>query len=372
MKIANRSSGIQRPDADVSLRGRSSLGMRRWIIRFALSYCLILLPSFGSAQTSSAGELVKLVDGVYVQVVSPDSNAVSNSGIVVLDHFVVVFDTHFTPEAGQLLLARIQSLTSKPVRYIVDSHFHPDHTHGNQSFPNAPLIVGSTNTRRDMLGSDLPALNRILSVTREQLEKARNDVALEPDTKVQERMRRDISNRQALVDTLSRLRILAPLLTLDDNLTILDGARELRLSYLGNGHTEGDVVLFLPSEKIVFAGDLFFNAAIPNTQDANLLDWMKTLDELLKLEADRFVPGHGPVGTRVDVQEFLNYLEELKSLVEPAIERGDTIEQVLETPIPSKYSSYRFQNLFKPNLEKMYKELKARQLASPPAPKPPQ
>lgn len=339
--------------------------------------CLLLSPSFASAQTSpsaarDAGELVKLADGVYAQIVTPDGNAVSNSGIVLLEHSVVVFDTHFTPEAGQLLLARIQSLTAKPVRYVINSHFHPDHTHGNQAFPNVPLIIGSTNTRRDMLESDLPSLNRVLSVTKEQLEKARKEVALEPDPKLQERMRREINNRQSLTDTLSRLKILPPVMTLDDTLTILEGARELRLISVGNGHTDGDVVLFLPAEKIAFVADLFFNAAIPNAQDANLLEWMKTLEELLTLDADRFVPGHGPVGTRVDVKEFLGYLEDLKSLVEPAVARGDSIEQVLEIPVPGKYSSYRFQNFFRPNLEKMYKELKAQQLASSPAPKPPE
>ena len=89
---------------------------------------------------------------------------------------------------------------------------------------------------------------------------------------------------------------------------------------------------------------------------------MKALEELTKLDADRFVPGHGAVGTKQEVKQFLGYFQELKALVEPAVARGDTIEQVLEIPVPSKYAGYRFQNLFRPNLEKMYRELKALQL----------
>ncbi len=340
--------------------------------RLVVLCCLGLVPSIPAGQNAPAGELVKLADGIYAQVVSPDGNAVSNSGIVVLEHFVIVFDTHFTPEAGQVLLARIQSVTPKPVRFVVDSHFHSDHTHGNQSFPNSPNIVGSTNTRRDMLGSDLPSLNRALSAAREQMERARKEIALEPDTKAQEKMRRDSTNRQSLVDTLSRLKILPPVMTVDDTLSILDGPREIRLISLGTGHTDGDLVLFVPSEKVVFTGDLFFNAAIPNAQDATLLDWMKALDQLLDLDADRFVPGHGPVGTRVDVKQFLAYFEELKKLVEAALDRGDTIEQVLETPVPDQYSSFRFQNFYKQNLEKMYKELKDLKARESPVPKPPE
>jgi glyoxylase-like metal-dependent hydrolase (beta-lactamase superfamily II) len=309
-------------------------------------------------------DISKLADGVYAQIVAPENvAAVSNSGIVVLDGGVLVFDTHFTPDAGQLLLAGIQSLTPKPVRFLVLSHFHPDHTHGNQVFPNAPLIIGNTNSRRDMLQQDIPSLSRVLAVTRDQLERARKEVLTETEPKVQERMRAAINNRQALVDALSRLKILPPLVTVDDELSILDPAREIRLLCLGFGHTEGDLVMFLPAEKIVFTGDLFFYEGIPNTQDGNILDWMKTLEELTKLDADRFVPGHGPVGTKQDVKLFLGYFEDLKALVEPAVTRGDTIEQVLETPVPSKYAAYRFQNLFRPNLEKMYRELKARQLA---------
>jgi len=336
----------------------------RFTLLLALWSCPVppLTGQSGSQTLKPGGELSRLAEGVYAHIVTPDGNAISNSGIILLDHSVVVFDTHFTPEAGQLLLARVQSITPKPVRYVINSHFHPDHTHGNQAFPNTPFIIGSTNTRRDMLQSDLPSLNRILNLTRDQIERARKEVDSEPDAKMQERMRGDINSRQSLADNLARLKILAPATTLDDSMTIVEG-REARLLCLGNGHTDGDIVLFLPAEKIVFAGDLFFNEAIPNAQDASLLEWIKTLEVLSGLDAERFVPGHGPVGTKSDVNEFRGYLEDLKALVEPAVGRGDTLEQVLAIPVPDKYASYRFQNLFQPNLERMYKELKALQNA---------
>jgi cyclase len=353
--------------------------MLKLALRAATAAVFLMLLSPGKAVGQSKPpaaakeppDITKLAEGVYAQIVSPDNSAaISNSGIVLLDRGVLLFDTHLTPEAGQLLLARVQSLTAKPVRYLVNSHFHPDHTHGNQVFPNSPLIIGSTNARRDMLQQDIPSLNRALSVTRDQLERAKREVLTETEPKVQERMRASISSRQALVDSLSRLKILPPLITVDDALTISDPAREIRLLYLGNAHTDGDLVLYLPAEKIVFAGDVFFQEGMPNSQDASFLDWMKTLEELAKLDADRFVPGHGNVGTKQDVNEFLGYLQELRQLVEPAVTRGDPLEQVLEISVPSKYSGYRFQNLFRPNLEKMYRELKARQLADAAKPKP--
>jgi glyoxylase-like metal-dependent hydrolase (beta-lactamase superfamily II) len=161
---------------------------------------------------------------------------------------------------------------------------------------------------------------------------------------------------------LSSLRILAPSVTLDDSLSIVDGGREVTLLYLGPGHTEGDILLHLPGEKIAFLGDLFFHDAIPNVEDASLLDWRKTLREVLKLDAETFVPGHGRVGTRQDVEEFLGFLEDLKALVEPAVKRGDSLEQVVhDLRLPAKYASFGFQNFFPANLQKMYGELKAAQ-----------
>jgi glyoxylase-like metal-dependent hydrolase (beta-lactamase superfamily II) len=330
--------------------------------------CAVCFPISGISLVSDA-ELTKLAEGVYVSVVSPDSNAVSNSGVVVLGRGVLVFDTHFTPEAGQALLTEIQAVTAKPVRYLVNSHFHSDHTHGNQAFPRAQSIIASTNGRRDILQKDMAAMSRTVATAQSQLERMRKDAAAEKDPAQKDALLRQAAARKSFLDRLLRLKILPPTMTFDDSLVIQDGTREVRLLYLGVGHTEGDAVLFLPAEKIAFVGDLFFNSAFPNCQDANLLAWMKTLEEVLKLDAEKFVPGHGPVGSRQEVQDFMSYLEDLKSMVEPAVTRGDSLEQLLrETRIPEKYSSYRFPNLFPANLQKMYAELRALLLASASAP----
>ncbi len=326
----------------------------------------------GSAQSprsgpAAEGDLLKIAENAYARVVSPDGNAVSNAGVVILERSVVVFDTHFTPEGGQALLAKIRAVTPKPVRFIVNSHFHADHTHGNQAFAGDAQIIGSTNARRDVLQKDLPALNRTLAIARSQIEKMRKDISSpETDAALREQLRSQINGRQELLDRMSKLKILPPLVTLDDRLSIVEGKRVAELRYIGAGHTDGDVILYLPSEKVVYLGDLFFNGALPNTQDGNILEWMKSLEEVLKIDADKYVPGHGPVGTRKDVKEFLGYFEELKALVEPAIERGDSVEQVLrDVQIPAKYASYKFANFFPANVQKMYAELRALQLAAP-------
>jgi cyclase len=159
---------------------------------------------------------------------------------------------------------------------------------------------------------------------------------------------------------MSRLKLSPPLIALDDSLVITEGERSIEILNPGVGHTDGDVVMFLHAEKIVFAGDLFFNAALPNTQDGSMLEWVKTLDVLLKLDAEEYVPGHGQPGTKDDVRRFRSYLEELKALVEAGIQRGDSLDQILrDRPIPAAYASFQFQNFFPANVQKMYSELKA-------------
>jgi len=309
----------------------------------------------------------KLADCLYARIVSPDGNAVGNSGFVILDRSVLVFDTHFTPEAGRTLAAAIRSVTDKPVRYVVNSHSHPDHTHGNQAFPDAQ-ILSSTIGRREVLQVDVPSLNRTVKATQSQIEKLQRDMKTETDAAQLQRMSEQIRQREAYLESTSRLKIMPPVVTVDDRLTIREGKREVVILSIGSGHTDGDIVVLLPSMRIAFVGDLFFNNAIPNVQDATLLPWMKTLEEMLRLDADKFVPGHGPVGTKQDVERFLNYFEELKSLVQPAVERGDSLEEVTrDVQLPAKYASYRFQSFFASNVQKMYAEIKALQLSLIPA-----
>lgn len=340
---------------------------RRRLLRLAGMLAVLSAPCVRGADKSafSDAELVKLADGVFVSVGNPEGNAVSNAGVVILANEVLVFDTQFTPEAGQLLLAGIQGLTTKPVTILVNSHFHSDHTHGNQAFSKAHTILASGNGRRDILQRDAPALGRAVSTAQAQIDRQRKDANASKLPAQRDAIMRQIAVRKEALDRLLRLKIILPTMTFDDMVTIQDDAREIRLLYLGAGHTDGDVILFLPAEKVVFLGDLFFNAAFPNSQDANMLAWIDTLQKALELDAAKFVPGHGSPGTKKEVGEFLDYLKDLKSIVEPFVARGDSLDQLIrDTPIPAKYASYRFPAFFPANLQTMYTQLKALQLAS--------
>jgi len=221
--------------------------------------------------------MVKIEEGVYARIVKPEGDAVSNAGIVVLYDSVVVFDTHFTPEAGKELLAAVRSITHKPVRYVVNSHWHADHTHGNQVFKDAN-IIGSTIARRGVLENDLPSLNRTIGITQRQLERLRDDAKRAQNARRAEQFRTQIRARENYLQNMSQLKITAPFVTLDDSLVIQEGPSEVHIRFLGAGDTEGACILWLPFRKIAFVGDLVFVRAIPNVQNADILQWMETYD----------------------------------------------------------------------------------------------
>jgi cyclase len=347
-----------------------------WLLSRLLLAGIASLFFFRASLAAETDEWLSLAEGVFARVATSNGNSVSNAGVVLLDHGVVVFDTHFTSDAAQALLARIRSATGKPVQYVVNSHYHPDHTHGNSVFSSASCLIATGNTRRDILLKDLPVLNRTLAAAQAQLDALRKNLATIQEPRQKDSLRNQIAAREQTLARMSNLKIPVPVVIVDDSLTIEDG-RELRLLNMGSGHSDGDLVMYLPSAKVAFVGDLFFNRALPNTQDANLLTWIKTLGELQKLDAEKIVPGHGPVGNRQDLSAFLQYLLDLKASVEPAVERGDTLEQVLrEVRVPEKYANWDFQNFFPANLQLMYQELKAQQPSpadparKPEAPKP--
>jgi len=332
-------------------------GAKAYLLFFLLWHCLGYDWGKCARAAKKEAELTRLADGVYVRIADPDGEAVANAGILILERSVLVFDTHFTPEAGKALLQSIRSITAKPINYIVNSHFHPDHTHGNQVFVGAQ-IIGSLNTRKCMLELDLPSLQRTISITQSQIGKIQKELDREGDGEKKQIYWEQVRSLQSYLDELSQLDIAAPQVAVVESMVIAEGEKTVEIRYLGKGHTEGDLILFLPWAKIAFVGDLFFNEAVPNVQDAVVVQWVETLENILKLDANIFVPGHGPVGDRKAVERFLGYFRNLRSLVEKAIMEGKNAQQLLEeTKIPEQYAKYRFQNLFPANVQKMYEEL---------------
>ena len=262
---------------------------------------------------SGAHRFEKVTDGVYYATGSGTMTVGANSPIIVTDTEAIVIDSEITPAAARALVADLKAITDKPVRYVIDSHYHYDHAHGNQIFGPEVQVIGHENTRKRMLGNVLEQYTFLTSVqpVPARVEELRQRIADEKDPAVKATLERQVINSLAYLEQVKETRVTPPNLTLDRKMTLFRGGREIQLLFVGRGHTDTDVVVFLPKEKIVCTGDLM-ESVISYMGDAYAEEWPATLDRLMELDFDTVMPGHGVVFKgKARIQEFEKYVREL-------------------------------------------------------------
>lgn len=302
--------------------------------------------------TSSRFHLEQIGEGVWAAIVERGTGAWGNAGIVALGNGTLVFDTFLTPAAARDLRAAAEVLTGQPVTYVVNSHYHMDHIHGNAVFDDAHIIA-TTKTReriaargvellarRFALPDMLPGLDaQLASATTPEL---RDDlIALQGDYR-------------ALDAALSELTLRLPDVTFDQRLTLHGAARTVEVLTYGGGHTSSDAFLWLPAERVAFLGDLLGVHTHPSFGQADLEEWDVILEQIAALDIATFVPGHGPVGTLADVATLRQYLSDMETLVDEAIVRGETAQQVAALPPPPPYADWDARTIFTDNLRHLY------------------
>ena len=301
--------------------------------------------------------LVKVADGVYAAIAKSGGLASGNAGFVIGDEGVLVVDTFLTPVAIEGLIETINSQTKQPIKYAINTHYHLDHTGGNQVFAARSIpIIGHDN----LIAWETTKNKRFLPAT-EELQKRRADAAKQlNDTPADQADKRAQFERQLRrLDAMLAIKLTNPTVTFSaGNIHLHLGQREVVLFSLP-GHTGGDILAYIPDTNVVFTGDMGWRKTLPNLVDATVNDWIPSLDSLLKQYPNaRFVPGHGEVATAEEIKEFRDYLDDLRTRVKKAIADGLTLDQVKQQlTLPEKYKSFAFQNFATPNLEDMYKEL---------------
>lgn len=241
-------------------------------------------------------------DGVYVirHRDAPDTNPQGNTTVIVGDRDVLVVDSGYLPSSTREDIAQIRQWTQKPVRYLVNTHWHPDHIRGNPlyaaAFPGLTIIAHETTPELEE-GYDGPNLVRYRARTaslEESLRRGKGEDGKKLSKEERGAMTVELTGRRAVSEEFATYKPAVPNVTFREGLTIDLGNRVVQLRFLGRGHTSGDVVAFLPREKILIAGDLvaspvpYFFAGYPYDQIA-------TLEALAALDARVLVPGHGDV-----------------------------------------------------------------------------
>jgi len=319
-------------------------------------------PAITNTELASKAEddfqLVKVADGVFAAIAKPGGLASGNAGFIVGDSGVLVVDTFFTPVAVEELIGEIAKTTQQPIKYAVNTHYHLDHTGGNQVLAerNVPIIAHD-----NVVGWQTTKNRRFLPAP-EELQKRRADAAKQwSETPEDQKEKRDQLGRQVLrLDAMLSIKLTAPSLTFNSGMMHLYlGKREVILLTLP-GHTGGDTLVYVPDADVIFMGDMGWSKTLPNLVDATVNDWISSLDQILSRHGSaKFIPGHGEVAGAAEMRDFRDYLDDLRSRVKKAVADGLTIEQAKQQlKLPDKYKSLAFQNFAQPNVEDMYKELK--------------
>ncbi len=269
----------------------------------------------------SAAPLVKAIGaGLYAYISDNDSS--SNATFLVGSKGILVVDTGFDGQEGGKLLQAIRGVSNLPVQFIVNTHYHRDHQGGNSVVGPSAVVISTDYTRE-----------RTLAV---------------------------IQSSPAAERSLFR----PAGLTFHKKLTIYLEPYSAEVYFPGKAHTSGDALVYFPEQRAIAMGDLFLNRSSPAMDDGSAENWIRALDQVLARPLAAVVPGHFELATKVELQTFRDYLNDLFTQVRALYEKRATLEDVRRGIRMEKYSDFRqypqFHATFADNAETIYQQLQRR------------
>ena len=272
-----------------------------------------------SAIFASQGDLserketfAELADGIFALTAEGDPN----SGVIIGDDSVLVIDPRATPVMARELVARVRTITDKPIRHLLLTHYHAVRVLGATGFAERINIIASEVTR-DMIA-----------------ERGAEDMASEI-----QRFPRLFRAQESIPG------LTWPTITFSQEMSLWLGSREVRIIHAGRGHTRGDTIAWLPKEKILFAGDLVEHGATPYCGDAHFRDWPGTLDRLAALQPEQLVPGRGEAlrtlnAVRAGLDGTCAFVRDAFAIVEAGVKAGHDLRTIYAEAVREMRPSY--------------------------------
>ena len=292
---------------------------------------LLLLSAVCTSAADDLFDIKPMADGVYAAIAKPAYKVNCNAAIILFEDSVLVVDTHSKPSAARALIEQVKKLTDKPVRYVVNTHFHWDHYQGNQAYPSSwPAgveIISSEATRLNIEQRGIPRVKHEITTMPQEIEKLKTDLAAATDPKQKQELQSNLSQAQDYFAELKSMQVALPTITFDHSLILHRKSRTVEMFWLGNAHTNGDVFVYLPKEKILVTGDAL-HGWTPFMGDSYPYDWITTLDKAEKLDFDQVLGGHGDVMRGKEKFElWKQYLRDLMDQTAQAYSSGASLEE---------------------------------------------
>ena len=267
-------------------------------------------------------------DGVFAYIQLDGTWGLNNTGFITGGDAVSVIDTCFTEARTRAFLNAIKGVTDLPIRTLVNTHHHGDHTHGNYLVSGAS-IVGHELCRQTMIETGIHTLRPLF-----------------PNV------------------VWGDLEVAPPFITFQDRLDLFVDDLRLELHYMGPAHTTNDVVVWLPERKLLFTGDLAFNEGTPFVAMGSIAGSLVALDRLREFGAETVVPGHGPVcGTEVfdDMEAYLRFVQDRAK--EALVEGLSPLDAAQHTAL-DRYENWHDSERLAGNLHRAYSELRGEPLGT--------
>ena len=338
-----------------------------------LDLCCVL-PADAQTTGKDLFELKPVADGIYAAIAAPQYKVNSNAAVILTNDGVVVVDSHSKPSAARTLFKEIRGLTRQPIRKIINTHFHWDHWQGNEVYaaesPNLEIIA-SERTRENLTRPDagvggIPFIEKQLATLPKDIEQLKNDILRETDLEKKSRLEANLQQAEAYLVELKSLKPMLPTRTVGSTMTFQEGGREIQLLLLGRAHTDGDIFIYLPKEKVVASGDALIDW-MPFLNDGYPEEWIQTLTALEKADFTQIIPGHGEVVTKERLGFLRGYLTDLIAAVKKATTDGASLDE-MKKAIPdqlasqyergmSKYPLGQYRDRVGTNIEMVYQKV---------------
>ena len=255
----------------------------------------------------------------------------SNTTFLITSEGVVVIDTRVTPQEAGKVLAEIRKRTDLPILYTINTHYHGDHTFGNQVFKDSRAIIAHENVRKSLMGSS----------GKDHLDFFKT------------------MNIPGMDETI----ITPPNMIFKEKMEIFVGGYNLKLIHV-RGHTDGDLFIYIKQLRTLITGDLVFNGKIPYMGDAYVEEWISALTYLGDLDAEIYIPGHGEPGGKPVFLAMQHYMLQLKGMVLKQLENGKSLKETQDAVRPAlmeKYKSWKNHKWIDSNIERVYLEYSLKQ-----------
>ena len=273
--------------------------IRLWLIStFAVLLSLGFVLTRGDAQPNSVKQIAP---GVWFREGDILHEGHCNNTIIEMKDYLIVVDANF-PSGARAVLADAKKVSSKPVKYVFDTHHHGDHSYGNAVWTQMGAVTIAYQGVADEMKRYEPARWQATAKQRKDVAEMNSDHPEPP--------------QQTFTDSPH---------------VMTDGDRRVEFRFFGWAHTRGDGFVYLPTEKVLCTGDAAVNGPYNYTADGNIGNWPHVIDGALKLQVEHVLPGHGPSGGKEILTGQLAFMVELHQAVAKAIKSGQKLEDLVKT-----------------------------------------